>query len=141
MYSSVLPLVGWLVTLLICAFAWFKGGPAERIGGLIVLVSGVVAMAIHAGAPEDLKPLLLLADEAFMAGGFLFLALRYMSLWLGGAMLLQAIQFSLHAYYLVIELPHDRRYALVNNLDSLGVLICILVGTILAWRRRGRAAK
>ena len=71
-----------------------------------------------------------------MGGGFLYLALRYMSQWLGVAMLLQAIQFSLHAYYLVGELPRDRTYALINNLDSIGVLACILIGTLMTWRRR-----
>jgi hypothetical protein len=98
-------------------------------------------MGIHRWAPQDLKHLLLLADEAFVALGFLALALRYMSVWLGGAMILQAVQFSLHAYYLVSELPHDRRYAIINNIDSLGVLACILFGTLLAWRRRAQAAK
>jgi hypothetical protein len=60
---------------------------------------------------------------------------------LGIAMLLQAIQFSLHAYYLVGGLPRDRTFAMVNNLDSIGVLLCILAGTLLTWRRRARAAK
>jgi hypothetical protein len=52
-------------------------------------------------------------------------------------MILQAVQFSLHAYYLVGERPHDRSYAIVNNIDTLGVLLCILVGTLLAWRQAG----
>lgn len=141
MYTSLAPILGWAVLALILGLAWFRGGPAERIGALIVFVSAVVAMGIHQFAPEDLKHLLLLADEAFVAAGFLALALRYMSLWLGGAMILQAVQFSLHAYYLVSELPHDRRYAIINNIDSLGVLACILLGTLIAWRRSAQAAK
>jgi hypothetical protein len=141
MYTSLAPIFGWAVLAVILALAWFRGGPAERVGALIVFVSAAVAMGIHRWAPQDLKHLLLLADEAFVALGFLALALRYMSVWLGGAMILQAVQFSLHAYYLVSELPHDRRYAIINNIDSLGVLACILFGTLLAWRRRAQAAK
>lgn len=57
------------------------------------------------------------------------------------AELVQGIQFSLHAYYLVGGLARDNTYAMVNNLDSIGVLLCILVGTLLAWRRRRASAK
>ena len=45
-------------------------------------------------------------------------------------------QFSLHAYYLVSELPRDRLYAIANNLVSVAILVCILTGTLIAWRRR-----
>ena len=76
-----------------------------------------------------------------MGLAFLTLALRHASPWLGGAMLFQAIQFSLHAYYLVGELPRDFTYAVINNIDTIGVLACILVGALLAWRKRMRAAK
>ena len=54
-------------------------------------------------------------------------------------MLLQAGQFSLHAWYLVSALERDRFYAIVNNLVTIGILICILVGTLIAWSRRARA--
>jgi hypothetical protein len=56
-------------------------------------------------------------------------------------MLLQAIQFGLHAYYIVGELPHDRTYGLVNNLNSIGVLLCILFGIFASWRKQARAGK
>ena len=46
------------------------------------------------------------------------LVVRYASLWLGVTMMLQAVQFSLHAYYLVMERPHDLLHAWVNNLND-----------------------
>lgn len=141
MYTSIAPIVGWTVLVAILAMAWLRGGQAERLGSLLVLVAAVIAIAVHVAGREDLKPMLLLGDEAFLAVGFLLLALRYTSVWLGVAMLLQAAQFSLHAYYLVAERPHDRLYSTINNIDTLGVLACILVGTLLAWRKRAGAAK
>ncbi|WP_419319944.1 hypothetical protein ACN2C7_03755 [Caulobacter sp. ErkDOM-E] len=141
MYTSLAPIIGWTVLVAILVVAFLKGGLAERFGALLVLISAAVAMAIHVLAPRDLQPTLLLMDEAFLALGFLLLALRYTSVWLGGAMILQAVQFSLHAYYLVGELPRNRTYAIINNVDTIGVLACILVGTLLAWRKRTRAAK
>lgn len=56
-------------------------------------------------------------------------------------MILQAGQFSLHAWYLVGELPHDRFYAIANNLITAGILACILTGTIVVWTRRARTAQ
>jgi len=141
MYTSLAPIIGWTVLVAILVVAFLKGGLAERFGALLVLISAAAAMAIHVLAPRDLQPTLLLMDEAFLALGFLLLALRYTSVWLGGAMILQAVQFSLHAYYLVGELPRNRTYAIINNVDTIGVLACILVGTLLAWRKRTRAAK
>jgi len=141
MYSSLVPLIGWAVTFGIIALAFSKGGAPERLAALAMFLAAVAAFIVNAVAPAGVRPILLLADEGLLGIVFLLLALRYTSAWLGGAMILQAIQFGLHAYYLVGDLPHDRTYATINNLDSLGVLLCILSGTLLAWRKRTRTAK
>ncbi len=136
MYTSFAPMIGWVVLAIVLVLACWKGGSAERMGVVIVLAGAAYALLVHTIAPKSATALLLLLGEGVMGGGFLYLALRYMSQWLGVAMLLQAIQFSLHAYYLVGELPRDRTYALINNLDSIGVLACILIGTLITWRRQ-----
>jgi hypothetical protein len=51
-------------------------------------------------------------------------------------MLLQSAQFSLHAFYLVTERAHDPMHAWINNTTDLGVLLAIVIGTVLAIRRR-----
>lgn len=117
--------------------AW-QGGIAERYASAFVLLAALAALAIHKFVPESLVHLALLVDEALLAGGFLVLALRYASLWLGGAMILQAIQFSLHAWYIVAERPHDRLYSIVNNVDTGGIMLCILAGAFMAALRRRR---
>ena len=141
MYSSLTPILAWVALVAICSFAWVKGGQPERFGVAIILAGSAFAFLIHVAAPRSVQPLLLLGGEGSMGLAFLLLALRYASPWLGGAMLFQAVQFSLHAYYLVGELPRDRTYALINNVDTFGVVACILVGALLAWRKRSRAAK
>jgi len=141
MYSSWFPLAGWALTLGVIALAWWRGGSPERLGALALLVAALVALTVNLVASPAARPILLLADEGVLGLVFLMLAFRHASAWLGVAMILQAIQFSLHAYYFVGELPHDRTYAIVNNLDTLGVLICILAGTLIAWRKRSRLAK
>jgi len=141
MYSSIVPILVWLLILAVAAFAWIKGGRPERLGGVYVVIAGLAAIVVHAVVPVEWQAVCLLADEALLAMAFLLLALRYTSVWLGGAMILQAVQFSLHAYYFVADRPHDRFYSTVNNIDTIGVLACILFGTVVAWRKRARAAK
>ncbi|OJU09867.1 MAG: hypothetical protein BGN86_00080 [Caulobacterales bacterium 68-7] len=78
----------------------------------------------------------MLAADAALAGAFLFLAVRYASLWLGAAMILQAGQFALHAIYTAGELAPDRRYAVINNLITLGIFLVILLATLARWMSR-----
>lgn len=120
----------------VCLFAIVKGGPAERRAGLIFAAGALGVELIHSFVPRDLQGGLLLATDGFVAGGLLLVALRYASAWLGGAMLLQGVQFSLHAYYLVTGAERGNTYALINNLDSGGVLLCMLIGSVIAWRKR-----
>jgi hypothetical protein len=141
MNPSIAAWIGWAVLIIVLVLACWKGGRAERFGVAIFLAGAIYAMLVYRFVPRGLAPTLLLLGEGAMGAGFLFLALRHMNAWLGVAMLLQAIQFSLHAYYLVGGLPHDNTFAMINNLDSIGVLLCILVGTLLAWRARQAAGK
>lgn len=141
MYTSLAPLFGWAVLLAIFLAAVFKGGPAEKSGAALVLVASIATMSVHLIAAKITHSYLLLAIDGLTAVAFLLIALRFTSAWIGVAVLLLAAQFSLHAYYLVAERPHDRLYSIVNNLNTLGVLGSILVGTLIAWRKRARLAK
>src|SRR5260370_21357779 len=122
-------------TALGTAFAVWKGDTAARIAGVVNFIDVVGVLAIQLARTQVGEALQLAADFAW-AVGLLFLAVRYASLWLGVTMLLQAAQFSLHAYYLLNELPPDKLHAWINNTDNFGILICICVGTGLAIRRR-----
>jgi hypothetical protein len=129
----ILPLA---VIFTVCALALAKGAPSERFGAIIVLVTTLGVELVHLLAPRNNQSLMLLGIDGLVAAGFLIIALRYASLWLSGAMLFQAVQFSLHAYYLVTQQPLDRNYKTINNIDTAGVLLCILIGTLVSWRRR-----
>ncbi|HEX3919291.1 MAG TPA: hypothetical protein VHW60_18285 [Caulobacteraceae bacterium] len=79
---------------------------------------------------------ILLGADFVCAVTFLLLAVRYANLWLGAAMLFQAAQFSLHAWYLINELKIDSTHAWINNGDDWGILIAMFTGAILSIRRR-----
>jgi hypothetical protein len=140
--SSQIYLVFLFLTV---AFAWWKGGRAERIGSLfnaIISIGVIVFQTATRGAYETIP--MLIAD-GLLATGFLFLAFRYASLWLASAMVLQSATFLIHASLLMGLLPHGERtnyyyyYATMNALGAL-VMLSILLGTAGAWRQRVRNA-
>lgn len=140
MSPSLAPvIIGWTVLLGVFAFAWFKGGRAEQYGASLKLATSLIALGVHHLLKQGAISGALLTADGVLAVGFLALAIRYSSLWIGAAMLLQAGQFSLHAWYLVNALERDRFYAIANNVISIGILVCILVGTLISWRRRVKA--
>ncbi len=137
---QVLVLVDWLLIAVACFGAWRWGGQAERGGAALVLVilgAFMLAGLVHG---DELVRGIYLALDGLLALGLLLLAMRYVRRWLGVALLLQGVQFSLHAYYLVAAKRYDNLYILVNNLVSFGVVVSLLFGVVLAWRSQ-RAEK
>lgn len=129
-----------IATLLVGAFALWKGGPAEKICGVANVIVAALYMICQAlvAAGAELQIMFLLIDCG-LALVFLALAVRYASLFLGAAMILQGAQFSMHAYFMVTERQMDDAYALANNVISWLVLACIAVATVVYWSKR-RAA-
>jgi hypothetical protein len=119
-------------------FAWLCGGLAERVGaGLNVCAAICVFLAHSVWSGPDL-PSILLAVDGLFGLGFLALAVRYASPWLGGALIFQGLQFGLHAFYLVTARPLDPLHAWANDIDTYGVVICITIGAAAARRSRLR---
>jgi len=140
MHLDFLILFGWMLILGVGLLAWRVGGGAERQVAVLVVVMSLAITLIGLIPDKAIqKPSYFLVDGLFGAG-LMVMALRYTTAWLGVAVLLQAAQFSLHAYYLVAGKLYDSLYAMVNNLVSLGVLLCLGAGCLLAWRKRRRAA-
>lgn len=123
-------------------YAWLRGRSAERFGSLLYAAAFMTAMALYItlGLERSVVPVLLL--DAFAALGFLVLAFRYNSLWLGLAMILQGIVLGLHSTHLTeVEDPQVfgmSLYATLQNLISLGMLATFAGATALAQRERRR---
>ena len=129
----------WVAILAVCMFGIFKGGSAERLGAGLTVSIALAFQVLNVALPEETRPVPHLVLDGVLALGFLALSVRYASLWLGGVMLLQGVQFSLHAYFFVTKLAPNLTYAVVNNLVTCGTLIGILIGT-LGFLRANRAA-
>jgi hypothetical protein len=137
MSGTLILIVGWALIIGACVFAWWKGGPAERWGGVVNLAVSILGLPIYL-LPVGSRQTSLLMVDGLLAFGLLLLAVRYTSLWIGTAMLLQAVQFMLHTYYFVMELRHDALFAIVNNMVLVGIVLCIVGGTMLSWAKRAQ---
>jgi hypothetical protein len=135
--SFVIGTILLVLCLLICVFALIKGGAAERIGAGIIIANLVAGVVNERWLHVDLVHLGIAGTTALV---LLAVAVRYASFWLGGVMILYALQFALVAYYIILEQKRDVPYVIINNVLFCAVTLCLAVGTALAWRRRGRLA-
>jgi hypothetical protein len=127
------------------AFAWWKGAAPERLGTLVFGLGTVAACIWRAMNGEHAAVMPLFAVDLMMALGFLYIAIRYSSLWLGAAMMLLAASFALHATGL--SDPARPRwhgmiiYLLANNILSYLTLAALAGGTVATIMKRRQAVR
>ena len=127
-----------VIGTLACLFALMKGERAERIGAAIIYAN--ILAYIANGTLFHGNQVAALVIDGVTAASLLVMAVMFASLWLGGVMLLYALQFSLHAFYFVTERPRDLLHSVVNNTIFFAVSACLIIGTALVWQRRVKAA-
>lgn len=137
-FTSPLVLTLLAVTAAAMAFAFWKGGTPERLSAAIVSLNmaGAILVVDVLGHSDGVVRF---ASDGLTALLLLVVAVRFGSPWMIGVMFFYAAQFSLHAYYMMTG-RNDRDYlhALINNIDNLGVIACLTLGTAVAWRQRVR---
>jgi hypothetical protein len=121
-------------------FAVWKGGAAERTAALVVIANVLIGQSGELLAPAS-DDIIRLVNDGLTAVVLLAVTVRFSALWMGGVMLFYAAQFSMHSYYLVTERPTDYLHSLINNVDFIGIIWCLIIGTAVAWRRRVRQAR
>jgi hypothetical protein len=136
MYHSPLAILVIASAVVAAVFALWRGDTAARIAGVVSALNALLLPASRIFLQQHVGEVVQLAVDFVWAIGLLILVVRFAYRWLGVTMLLQAVQFSLHAYYLVMERAPDHLHAWINNLDTLGISLSIIAGTVLAWRRR-----
>jgi hypothetical protein len=144
-FSSVYTLLGLASLIVTCAFAWWKGGPPERLGTLMVAAVWLGSDLVRGFGGQMVPTITLLVSDSLIAAGFLYVAVRYSSLWLGAAMMFQAISFALHAAEMSdADAPRWHGwivYLLISNILSYFVLMALTGGTIATILRRRRRAR
>ena len=119
------------------AFSLWKGGPAERAGGVSILVIWLATfLGVQAVSEPGARLWIIIASDTVASSVFLYLALRYANGWLGAAMVLQGIALSLHGLQSAGAGTSDLGYAALINVIGFLVLATICAGTAVSWSRR-----
>jgi len=137
------PYAGLTALFVTTVFVALKGGPPERLGTAMIVVAWVGSIVAHALTHGMFSYGWLMVFDGLLAVGFLIVAVRYSSLWLGGAMICQAISFGSYAFRLTDNARTVWRgqnvLIVVNNVISYLVLFILVGGTIATIQRRRRA--
>ncbi|HEY8573786.1 hypothetical protein [Phenylobacterium sp.] len=120
-----------------CVFALIRGGKDERIGAAVILANLVAALINELLGQAQIGTLLIDGITALILLG---VAVRFASAWLGAVMLLYGLQFTLQAYYLVMDRARDVLSVRLNNLDFFLVCLCVAVATALTEIKRRKVA-
>jgi hypothetical protein len=150
MFQSFYVDLGLASLAITAAFAWLKGGPAERAGAVMIAVMWlavvVIQAVLHQFAPAiGAFSFVLFLSDLLLGAGFLVVAIRYSSVWLGAAMLFEAGSFAAHAFQMAD--PNGPRwhglrvYLLITNVMSDLVLLTLFAGTVMAILRRRKLAR
>lgn len=132
-------IIGLLSVVLVCLFAAIKGGPAERFAAYVIGAAWLASVAGRLVFGREHVDLVLLATDGIASAALLFVAIRFASLWLGVAMMLQSTAFALHAAY-TAESPiaYELYISSMNGL-AYALLFTLLGATLTAWHRRTRS--
>ncbi len=124
----VITLIGLALLAAVFGFALWKGDVAARLGAAVYTVAWLVTIGVEIYT-NSVPFAVILSLDTLVATVFLVLAIRYNSLWLGAAMMLQGIQLGMHAMYFTsapdVSFYGYNVFALVLNLISLFILITI----------------
>jgi len=125
---------------LLAVAAWLWSGPAERYGLTVYCASIFGTLAFHFLTGRNIPVVSTLAMDTGAAVVFLLLAIRYNSIWLGVALVLNGLQLTLHAMRLTDGVDPFFRglnlYALGLNIISL--LLLVTFAAAVAMSRKGR---
>ena len=136
MYKELAWVAGPALLLVVCALAWFKGSSAERYGSLLILCLNLAGDIVLALSFPRFPGFTLASLDFILAAGLLVLAVRYSSVWLGVAMLLQSVSLCSHAFLFEgLGLNPNQRVELNNAVSNL-MLACIIAGTFVSSHTR-----
>ena len=143
MFHSFYSQLSIIALVLCCGFAVWKGDLAERAGALLIVTTWVITLVASAATKSYMPATAFLASDGIMAIGLLILAIRYSSLWMGLAMLVQATALSFHAAYFAADPDEISKkvlhfYVMGKNLASVGLLVIILAATVTSILKRHR---
>jgi hypothetical protein len=133
-WLSFVSIVGFGALLATAAgvICWQKGSQPERAGIILYLACWLLVTVTQMITGSNLSPTVMMLFDLLLGGGFLVIAMRYVTIWVAFAMLLEAAQLMVFVYF-----PSDSRsdryyHALTNNILSTAVLLVMILGAFLS---------
>jgi hypothetical protein len=145
MIHSLLSQLVFAVLVLTGAFAFLKGGQAERWGASLICLSWfaeyMLSFLLKGLVSPRIEELMLLGADAALAVGLLIIAMRFAKIWLGLAMFMQSGELALHGMAMGDWGLEFRNYIFINNALSLGIILLAAGATLTAWLQRSRGSR
>lgn len=138
MFETIYSQIGMTVTVLVVAFALWKGEEPERMASaafVLILLAGMFTPAGD-GSGVDWSSV---GRDVLLLAVFAGLAWHSRRTWLFWASGFQSLIVTGHVLVLANLRPSGDAFAAVNNMANYGLLISLAVGTFWAWQER-RAA-
>ncbi|MHB8285311.1 MAG: hypothetical protein ACYDD1_11600 [Caulobacteraceae bacterium] len=119
-----------------CVMSIIKGAPADRAGASLILLFYMADELTFLVSQQRFPTTLIFFGDFILAVGLLVVAIRYSSLWLGCAMLLQSIDLCSQGLALGGDGLSTEAQIWLNNAISMAMVASVVMGASISWRRR-----
>jgi len=144
MAHTLLGQLGFILSLVVCAFALLRGAAAERFAAFLISLTWVSGIVVSTFLGRTISSLVLqyifLGQDCIVAIGLLLVALRYAQIWLGVAMLLQSLELALNGAQMADFGLSFNTYMWFNNTVSYSLLAILFGATVNVTLQRRRAS-
>lgn len=120
------------------AFVFAKGRTAERLAVLLIDLTWLGLLCVQHLTGEIVPEIPFVASDLVLALGFLILAVRFASLWLGAGMLLEGALFFLHSTHISEHPARSYGYLVSVNVLSYCVLGTVVGAAAANWFKKMR---
>lgn len=139
MFNTLSAQIYAFTALVICGFAFYKGGPGERTFAGAFVLAWFASLVAQNQIDRSILPWALFAIDGALLAVFGALTWKYRQAWLMWAMALQALAVVSHVLKMFMVTPSTAAFYTVLNLTAYGILVALAVGVFWAWQER-RAA-
>jgi hypothetical protein len=124
------------VVVSFCAFGMVKGGTPDRLGAFLILLFYMADEIAFVTAGRHFPMSMIFFGDFVLAICLLIVAIRYSSLWLGCAMLLQSVDLCSQGLAFGGDGLDLQSQLWLNNCISLLMVSCVAAGAASTWLKR-----
>lgn len=136
MFDTLFSQIGAILWLGVCAFALAKGDVPERRAAGALVIGWLVSVAVRSDTDLSGALWLLMGIEALLFVFLLLLGWKTNRAWPTWAAAFQCVTVLVHVVVMVDLRIRAIAYISAYTVGTYGVLICVAIGTVQAWRLR-----